>query len=59
MATDVLLANVMKYLRKWMVCRCFHKYFDTVVKPKNTELTESEKEEFHNKALCKSFLEEH
>ena len=43
----------------WMVYRCFRKYFDTVVKPKNAELTEEEKSNIHNKATCNSFLDEY
>lgn len=43
----------------WMVYQCFCKYFDTIVKPKNAELTDLETEIFHIKALCNSFLEEH
>lgn len=43
----------------WMVYRCFCKCFDTIVKPKNAELTDLETEIFHIKAQCNSFLEEH
>ena len=46
-------------IEMWMVYRCFRKYFDTVVKPKNAELTEEEKINFHNKAICNSFLDEY
>ena len=34
-----------------MIYRCFKKYFDTVVKPQNAELTEEKKQQFHSKAL--------
>ena len=46
-------------IEMWMMYICFHKYFDTVVKPKNAELTEEEKINFHNKAICNSFLDEY
>ena len=41
-----------------MVYRCFRKYFDTIVKPNNAQLTEKEKDAYHYKADCNSFLEE-
>ena len=46
-------------IEMWMMYICFHKYIDTVVKPKNAELTEEEKINFHNKAICNSFLDEY
>ena len=46
-------------IEMWMIYRCFRKYFDTVVKPQNAELTVQEKEKFHSKALCNSFLDEY
>ena len=46
-------------IETWMVYKCFRKYFDTVVKPKNAELTEEEKINFHNKPICNSFLDEY
>ena len=42
-----------------MVYRCFRKYFDTVVKPNNVQLTEEEKDAYHYKADCNSFLEDY
>ena len=44
-------------IKMWMVYRCFRKYFDTVIKPQNAELTENKKQQFHNKAICNSFLD--
>ena len=46
-------------IEMWMVCRCFCKYFDMVVKPTNAQLTEEEKDAYHYKADCNSFLEEY
>ena len=46
-------------IEMWMGYRCFRKYFDTVFKPKNGQLTEDEKDAYHYKADCNSFLEEY
>lgn len=46
-------------IEMWMIYKCFHKYFDTVVKPKNLELTEDKKQNFHSRAHCNSFLDEY
>ena len=46
-------------IEMWTIYRCFRKHFDTVVKLQNAELTEEEKQQFHSKALCNSFLDEY
>ena len=46
-------------IEMWMVYRCFRKYFDTVLKPNNAQLTEEEKGAYHYTADCNSFLEEY
>ena len=46
-------------IEMWMVYRCFRKYFDTVLKPNNAQLTEEEKGAYHYKADCNSFLEKY
>ena len=46
-------------IEMWMVYRCFRKYIDTVVKLNNAQLTEKEKNAYHYKAECNSFLDEY
>ena len=46
-------------IEMWMIYRCFRKHSDTVVKPQNAELTEEEKQQFHSKPLCNSFLDKY
>ena len=54
-----LAVSTLCMIEMWMVCRCLKNYFDTVVKVKNSELTEDEKRKFHVNTHCNSFLKEY